>query len=156
MLFLMTMTMALISAVPISRDLFDSISTNDDMLARQTHVLSAYWGFILMAVHIGISWGRIIQTVRKMTGITAENRQRLIILRILVVLIVIYGVEASVKGNMGSKLFIYNPFGWGGNGSLLSFIRDQLEIMGIYIGGTHYSLIFMRKQKVAINEKMTD
>lgn len=147
LLFLVTMAVALISSVPISRDLFPFISTNHDMLARQTHVLSAYWGFLLMAVHIGISWGRIVHAARKMTGITDENRLRTIMLRILAVLIVVYGVQASIKGNMGSKLFIYSPFGWGRDGSLLNFIRDHLAIMGIYICGTHYTLTFIRKQE---------
>lgn len=147
LLFLVTMALALISSVPISQEVFPFISTNQDMLARKIHVLSAYWGFILMAVHIGISWGRIVQAARKMTGITTENRLRTIMLRTLAVLIVLYGVQASINGNMGSKLFIYNPFGWGGEGSLLNFIRDHLAIMGIYICGTYYTLIFIRKQR---------
>jgi hypothetical protein len=152
LLFLVTMAAALISSVPISRNLFPFISTNDVMLATQIHVLSAYWGFILMAVHIGISWGRIVHAARKMTGITAENRIRTILLRILAVLIVIYGVQASFKGDMGTKLFIYNPFGWGGDDSLLNFIRDHLAIMGIYIWGTHYTLMFVRKKERHIEQ----
>lgn len=147
LLFLVTMAVALISSVPISQTVFPFISTHHEMLTRNIHVLSAYWGFLLMAVHIGISWGRIVQAARKMTGITAGNRLRTILLRILAVLIVVYGVQASIKENMGSKLFIYNPFGWGGEGSLLNFIRDHLAIMGIYICGTYYTLIFIRKQE---------
>jgi hypothetical protein len=145
-LFLVTIAVALISSVPISQTVFPFISTHPDMLLRKIHVLSAYWGFLLMAVHIGVSWGRIVQAARKMTGINTENRLRTIILRFLAVLIVVYGVQASIKENMGYKLFIYYPFGWGGEDSLLNFIRNYLAIMGIYICGTYYTLIFIRKR----------
>jgi hypothetical protein len=48
---------------------------------------------------------------------------------------------------MGSKLFIYNPFGWFNDDSAIRFLIDHLSIMGIYIAGTHYALKFIQKQE---------
>ncbi|WP_347942292.1 DUF4405 domain-containing protein [Peribacillus simplex] len=95
LLFLVSMAVVIISSVPISRDIFAFISINNDMTLLQIHVLASYWGFIFMAVHIGMSWGTIINAVRKMTGITNTSRIRTIAFRIIAVLIVVYGVQTS-------------------------------------------------------------
>ncbi|KRE38149.1 DUF4405 domain-containing protein [Paenibacillus sp. Soil522] len=150
LLFLITIAVALISSVPISRDIFPFIRINNDMVMRQIHVLSAYWGFILMAVHIGISWGRIINAARKMTGIITTSRVRTIAFRLLAVLIVVYGVQISFERDMGSRLLIYNPFGyWGFDETAMRFVIDYLSIMGIYICGTHYTLKYIQKHEKA-------
>jgi Domain of unknown function (DUF4405) len=148
LLFLVTMAVMMISAVMISSDLFPYIPIKNDMLLRQLHVQTAYWGFIIMAVHIGFSWGMMINSVRRMTGITGTSRIRTIGLRILAVLIVAYGVHASFEREMGSKLMIYNPFGiWSNDHSTINFLIDYLSIMGIYVCGTHYALKFIQKQE---------
>lgn len=148
LLFLVTMIMMMISGVFISSDVFPFIPVNNDMIYRQIHVQTAYWGFIIMAVHIGFSWGMVINSVRKMTGITSANRIHTIALRILAVLIVMYGVHSSFEREMGSKLFIYNPFGnWVNDDSITRFLIDHLSIAGIYICGTHYALKFIQKQE---------
>ncbi|MED4070998.1 DUF4405 domain-containing protein [Priestia endophytica] len=147
LLFLISMVVVMISSVPISRDIFPYFPLNSDMIVRQIHVLTAYWGFIFMAVHIGLSWGTIINAVRKMTGITGMSRIRTIVLRVLAVLIVVYGVQTSFERDWGSKLIIYDPFGsYLLDNSAMGFLMDYLSIMGIYICGTHYVLKFVQKQ----------
>ena len=145
-LFLISMAAVMLSSVPISRDILAFIPINNDMILLQIHVMTSYWGFIFMAVHIGLSWGTIINAVRKMTGITSTNRFRTIVLRVLVVVIVVYGVQASFEREMFYKLTVYNPFGWYNDKSSIGFLLDHLSIMGIYISGTHYALKFVRKQ----------
>lgn len=146
-LFLAAMALMIISGILISSELFPFISLNNDMILRQIHVQTAYWGFIIMAVHIGFSWGMIIKSVRRMTGITDINRIRTTGLRILAVLIVFYGGYASFEREIGTKLTIFNPFGsWLNDDSALKFVMDYLSIMGIYIFGTHYALEFIQKK----------
>lgn len=147
LLFLVAMILMMICGILISNDIFPFIPINNDMIFRQIHVQTAYWGFIIMAVHIGLSWGIIINSVRRMTGITDTSRIRTITLRILAVLIVAYGVHSSFEGEMGTKLFIYNPFGWFNDDSTIRFLIDHLSIMGIYIAGTHYALKFIQRQE---------
>jgi hypothetical protein len=146
LLFLVSMTVVMVSSVPISQDIFPFIPINNDMILRQIHVLTSYWGFIFMAVHIGMSWGTILNAVRKMTGITNASRIRTFTLRVIAVLIVVYGVQASIERDIVTKLTIYNPFGWGFDESTTEFILDYLSIMGIYIAGTHYALKIIQKQ----------
>lgn len=145
-LFLISIAVILISSAPISADVFPFLSSSNDMIWRQIHVLTSYWGFIFMAVHIGLSWAMIINSVSKMTDIKHASRMRTIVLRVLAVVIVIYGVQVSVERDIGEKLTIYNPFGWGYDDSAMRFIIDYLSIMGIYISGTHYAVKFIQKQ----------
>ncbi|MEH7306901.1 DUF4405 domain-containing protein [Neobacillus drentensis] len=153
LLFLISMVVVLISSVPISRDIFAFIPINNDMILLQIHVMTSYWGFIFMAVHIGMSWGTIINAVRNMTGLTSTSRIRTITLRVIAVLIVVYGVQTSFERDMLSRLTIYNPFGWSYDESIMGFLIDNLSVMGIYISGTHYVLSFVRKQDKAMAYK---
>ncbi|MGG1482860.1 DUF4405 domain-containing protein [Peribacillus castrilensis] len=146
LLFLISMAVVIISSVPISRDMIPFIPLTNDTVLLQIHVMTSYWGFIFMAVHIGMSWATIINSVRKMTGITGTNRIRTIAFRVIAVLIVVYGVQASFERGMLNKLTIYNPFGWESYDSSMKFLLDHLAIMGIYISGTHYILKFVQKQ----------
>ncbi|MEV5027456.1 DUF4405 domain-containing protein [Paenibacillus sp. LPE1-1-1.1] len=147
LLFLVTMAVMMICGILISSELFTFIQINDDTIFRQIHVQTAYWGFIIMALHVGFSWGMIINSVRRMTGITGTNRIRTMGLRVLAALIVFYGVYASFEREIGTKLTIYNPFGtWVNDDSAIKFIIDHLSIMGIYICGIHYALKFVQKQ----------
>jgi hypothetical protein len=146
LLFFVSMFVVMISSVPISRDIFAFIPINNDMTLLQIHVMTSYWGFIFMSMHIGMSWGTIINAVRNMTGITSTSRIRTIVLRVIAVLIVVYGVQTSFEREMLSRLTIYNPFGWSFDESSMGFLIDHLAIMGIYISGNHYVLKFVRKQ----------
>lgn len=146
-LFLVSMAAVMISSVPISREIFPNIITNNDMILLQIHVMTSYWVFIFMSIHIGLSWGTIINAMRKMTGISSTSRIRNILLRGIAVLIVVYGVQSSFEREMLSKLTIYNPFGWYSSESTMQFLIDYLSMMGIYISGTHYALKFVRNNE---------
>jgi hypothetical protein len=150
LLFLVSMAVIIISGFPISSEVFPYIPVENDMILRQIHIQASYWGFIFMGVHIGMSWGTMINAVRKMTRITGTSRIRTISLRIIAVLIVVYGVQNSFEREMLSRLTIYNPFGWSSDESSLGFLIDHLAIVGIYISGTHYALKFIRKQDKAM------
>lgn len=150
LLFLVSMIAVIVSSVPISREVVTFIPIKSNMTFMQIHVMTSYWGFILMAIHIGMSWATIINAMRKMTGITDPSRIRTISLRTVAVLIVVYGVQASFERNLGSKLFVYDPFGsWNLDESGLTFLMDYLSVMGIYICGAHYTLKFVQKKKRA-------
>ena len=106
-LLLVVMVMLLVSAVYMSRIVFDFIPVNSSLIMRQIHVLSAYWGFVLISLHLGMHWRIVRGAVRRMTGITDTRRIHTIVLRVFVMLIVVYGVQASFDRNIGSKLILY-------------------------------------------------
>lgn len=150
LLILITMAVLLVSAVYISHTVFDFIPAEGNLFVRKIHVFSAYWGFILMSVHLGIHWGMITGAVRRMTGITITNRIYRIVLRVVVVLIVVYGVQVSFDKDLCSKLILYYAYDfWNSDESMTGIFMSYLSIMGIYIFGTYYVLKFVRKYKRA-------
>ncbi|WP_258297310.1 DUF4405 domain-containing protein [Paenibacillus peoriae] len=152
LLLLVTMAVLVISAVPISRTVFAFIPIENGIIVRQIHVLAAYWGLILIGLHIGMHWIMIIGAARKLTGITDKNKIRTVALRVIAVLIIVYGVQASLDRNVGSKLILYYTFdNWGQNSnpSGMKVLFDHLTIMGIYIAGTHYILKLIPKKKTS-------
>ena len=148
-LLLVMMVVLMISAMPISRIIFAFIHIqNNGLIARQIHTLAAYWGLILMAIHLGMHWGMVMGGVRKMIGITGRSRIRTIVLQVFAVIIVVHGVQASFDRNVGSKLILYSTFDiWNSDESVIKLFFDYLSIVGIYICGTYYVLKIAKKGK---------
>ncbi len=148
LLLLVTMVTLIVSAVPVSRTVFAFIPVNGGMIARQIHVLAAYWVFILMSVHLGMHWGMIIGAVSKMTGITDTNHIRTMALRIMTALIAVYGVHAFFDRDVGSKLILYYTYSyWNFDESAMFFFTDYLSIMGFCICVTYYVLKFVQNRE---------
>jgi hypothetical protein len=148
LLLLIAMVLLMVSAVPISRTVFAFVPVNGGMLARQIHVLAAYWVFILMSVHLGMHWGMVIGAMSKMTGITDTNHIRTMALRIMAVLVAFYGVHASFDRDVGSKLILYYTYSyWNFDESAMFFFTDYLSIMGFCIFVTYYVLKFVQNRE---------
>lgn len=139
LLLLTTMLALLISGAMLSHTVFSFLDLNGGLFARNLHMLSTYWGFILMSVHLGMHWGIIINEVRKVAKITSVNRNQTLALRIMAVLIALYGVYASFSREIGAKLTLYYTFDfWNYDQSPVIFFLDYLSIMGLYVCVTHY------------------
>lgn len=151
-LLLVMMVVLMISAMPISRIIFAFMHIqNSGLIARQIHTFAAYWGLILMAVHIGMHWEMVMGGVRKIVGITGKNRIRTIVLQVVAFIIVVHGIQSSFDRNVGSKLILYSTFDiWNSDESVAKLFFDYLSIVGIYICGTYYILKTMKKKKKAV------
>ena len=105
------------------------------------------WGFILMAVHLGLHWNMVTGVL--MTALKKVNpRTRKILLRIAAAMIAAYGVYDSFTHDIGSKLIMYYGFSfWDPEGSSLLFLADHFAILGLYACASHYSMKWMRIAK---------
>lgn len=56
LLFLVIMLLVAVTGVLISQTVFSSFSLSGNLWAHELHILSAYLGFILAAIHIGLHW----------------------------------------------------------------------------------------------------
>lgn len=145
LLFLAAMTVLFVSAAFISHIVSGFIYLDGSFFIRQIHVLSAYWGFVLMSIHIGMHGRMIMLSVRKKFSIIDSNRICIIAMRFIALAVTVYGIKSSFDRQMGSKLIMYYSFditnadesaGW----TLVSY----LSIMGVYIIGTYYILKLFR------------
>jgi hypothetical protein len=147
----LTMATLLISGLFQSRTVLAFLHLSGGMTLRQIHTAAAYWGLLLIAVHIGLHWGMFINAARKMIGITHENRARTITVRIIAFLIVISGIWWSFDRDMFSKLFLGFSFDyWNEERPALLFFAANLSIMAIYISLTYYILKLVERKRKSI------
>lgn len=99
------------SGIMMSRYVFSFLSINGGMaFARKLHMLSAYWGFVLMSLHLGMHGNMINSVVNKSFGTPTDFRRYKAVHRLLTILIAAYGVHAFVKNDIFSYMFLKNEF----------------------------------------------
>lgn len=104
---------------------------------RTLHMLSAYWGFVCMGLHLGFHWNTMLGMANR-TGIKRPAVWGRV-LRCLGVLIAAYGVYAFVKRDIGSYLllrthFVFFDF----EEPLALLLLDYAAVMGLFVWIGHY------------------
>lgn len=105
------MLMQIYSSIVISRHVFAFLPINGGMaLARKLHILSAYWGFILMGFHIGQHISVILSVIRKKRNIKAISNVRCAALNICTAAVAVYGIYALIKRDFLQYMFLKSEF----------------------------------------------
>ena len=143
---LLSMLGLMVSGIILSREIFAFLPISGGVaLARRLHVLSAFWGFVLMVLHLGLHWNMILGMVRKATGPVSSKLLR-IILRIAAVFIAGYGVYALIKNQILSYLFLMSSFVFFDfERPVLLFFTEYIAMMGLFIFLAHYGSKGLRK-----------
>jgi hypothetical protein len=145
-ILLIDMATLIISGMLMSRTILAFLNLSGGMETRQIHTTAAYWGIIIIAIHIGMHGEIIVNAMRKMMRITTANLTRAIILRVLVILIVGYGVWSLFDRDMFAKLFQGFSFDfWPPDKPAILFFTANFSIMAIYIFATYYILKLFTK-----------
>lgn len=128
------------SGVILSREVFAFLPISGGVaFARSLHVVSAFWGFVLMAFHLGLHWNMVLGMVRNAAGTVSPKPIRFL-LRIAVVFIAGYGVYAFVKNQILSYLFLTTQFVFFDfEKPVWLFFADYMAIMGLFVFLAHYS-----------------
>lgn len=139
LLLLVMMFLVAVTGLLISQTVFSSFSLSGNLLAHQLHVLSAYLGFILSAIHLGFHWNALCGKLCRWLRIDCMKSSYILLSRIVSLLIAGYGIYASFTRHIGSKLLLQHSFNdWTAAPSLVDFLFDYMAIMGCYVAITHY------------------
>lgn len=107
LLLVVDMIAMMISSIILSRYIFDNLPIHGGMeLARNMHMTGAYWGFLLMSVHLGFHWGM-------MMGMMKQQKESAIsswLLRGLALGTSVYGAWVFVKNDLFSYMMLKNLF----------------------------------------------
>jgi hypothetical protein len=121
--------------------------------ARILHMMSAYWGFVLMSLHIGIHANMMINVIRKVTRISKPSVVRTIILRTAAALIGVYGVYALIQRKIVTYMFLQNQFVFFDfEEPLAFFFIDYIAVMALFTFAGHYISVALRKSKQKISK----
>ncbi|MDO4339598.1 MAG: DUF4405 domain-containing protein [Eubacteriales bacterium] len=140
LVFLIFLTMAgsMISGIWISREVFDFLPHRSGYrFAQNLHMLSAYWGFILMALHLGFHWAGILGMVKKAFGELSDVQ--VWIMRIVGLGIAGYGIYAFYNREIGSYMFLQIEFVFYNlEEPIFFFFLDYLAVMCLFIWIGYY------------------
>jgi hypothetical protein len=138
----------MISGIILSRHVFAFLPISDGQsFARTLHMLCAYWGFVLMSLHMGLHLNMLMGITRKVLHISKPSVPRTILLRTTGLLIAAYGMYAFFQRQISSYLFLQNEFVFFDyNEPLIAFFADYLAIMGLFVCIGYYVSKLLRPQ----------
>ncbi len=130
----LSMLALMVSGIILSRHVFDFLPTRDGQaFARTLHMLCAYWGFVLISMHIGLHVNMLIVVTKNVLHISKSSIPRTILLRTTGLLIAAYGMYVFFQREIGSYIFLQNEFVFFDfNEPLIAFFADYLAIMGLF------------------------
>lgn len=134
----LTMIGSIISGVILSKHVFAFLPIKGGRaFVRNLHMLSAYWGLVWMALHLGFHWsmmmGMVKQAVKKISPVCQW------LLRGIAILIAGYGVYAFVQRDIGSYMLLKNQFVFFDfEEPLVFFVADYMAVMGLFVCIGHY------------------
>ena len=145
LLVLLCMTGSMISGILLSRYVFRLDIHRFSAALQAVHMLSAYWGFALLSLHIGLHWGGIMGMAKSLAKKPSKIRKQA--LRGAALLIAAYGAYAFVKRDFVDYLLLRYHFVFFGDEPLPLFLFDYVAIMGLFVWAGYYLAKAMRKSK---------
>lgn len=137
-LILAVMAVQAVSGVILSRHLYTFLPIQGHTrIARTLHMLGGYWCFVLMSLHLGLHWNRMMGVVRSLAG--PPTKCRTIVLRLLAAAVSTWGVYAFLHRQIGTYLLMRIQFAFFDfEEPLIYFFTDHLAIMGMFVCAGHY------------------
>ena len=148
MLLFITMLLQMYSGITMSRHVFAFLPIQGGMaLARRFHILGAYWGLILMSIHLGLHWNMVLNRAKRIVGKANPSKFIRTSLFILSILIATYGVFVFIDRDFLTYMFLRSEFVFLDYGEpLWSFYLDYVSLMGLWIFLSHYLLKWLKRK----------
>ncbi len=148
------------SGIVLSREVFAFLPISGGMAtARTIHMLSAFWGYVLMALHLGLHWNMILGMAKKNVGKTIGFGVG-IVCRCAAICIAGYGLYAFFKNQFLAYMLLTSDFVFFDfERPQILFFMEYIGIMGLFIFLAHYTgkgtyaLMGRRKHFAAQKEK---
>lgn len=135
---LMTMLGSMMNGIIISRSVLSFLPiTGGQSFGRNLHIISAYWGFVLMSLHLGLHWSMMMRMAKK--RVRNMNYIGTWILQVAGFLIAAYGTYAFVKRDIGTYMLMQSHFVFFDyKEPLIFFLADYIASMGLFVWIGHY------------------
>ena len=144
---LLCMLGSMLSGIVISRYVFAFLPKHGGYAwAEPLHLLCAYWGFVLMSLHLGLHWSRMLAMARKHL---TPSKLRAWSLRVAVWLWALYGAAVFYRRSIGDYLLLKSHFVfYDFSEPTACFLFDYLAVMVMCILiGFYLSRLLHRRQK---------
>lgn len=139
LLVLAAMLGLMVSGVMLSNHVFAFLPISGGRgFARLLHMAASYWGFVLMALHLGLHWNIILGMARRAAGNRPAGRGRRVAANVLGALVALYGLVAFFRRGLPSYMLVQTQFVFFDYGEpVVLFYLDYLAMMGTFLWLAH-------------------
>ncbi len=144
---ILNMLVLLVTSVVISKSLFAALPIPDSIYLREVHWFSAYWVMMIIGIHLGLHWTRVIALCRSALGLSATSIARTIVLRLITLAFAGLGLWSFAALDVWGKLtFTYSIDVWNFRQSVAPFFGHWLAVVALPAIATHYTMAFWRSR----------
>lgn len=139
-LVLAVMLIQMYSGIVLSRYVFDFLPIETGLaLARWLHILGAYWGIVLMSLHLGLHWSIILAIIRKKLNIKNMSKVLTSVWSGAGFWVAVYGLYVFIKRDFLTYMFLKSEFVFlDYSEPALFFYLDYVALIGLCIFIAHY------------------
>ena len=147
LLVFLAMIGLMVSGIMLSNHVFNFFNIDGGMsFARLLHMSASHWGFVLMALHLGMHWRMFMGIAKKVLKLKQPSHVRKILLPILGVGIAIYGLIVFIRRDLLTYMLVRTQFVFlNFSESIPLFYLDYLAMMGTFIFLAYYLSMLLRK-----------
>ncbi len=143
------MALLLLTSVVISKSVFASLPIPDSIYLRDIHWFSAYWVMVIVGIHLGLHWTRVMNLTASSFQLTVAP-MRTWWLRITAILLAGFGLWSfSVLGVVNKLTFTYSLEFWDFTASVALFFLHWAGVVAVPAIATHYVLTCWRLRRRA-------
>lgn len=145
-LVLLSMIGLMVSGIMLSNYVFAFLNIHGGMsFARLLHMAASHWGFVLMALHLGLHWGIFMGIAKKTWKRKEDSRVRRLLLPMIGAGIAAYGVIVFIQRDLFTYMLVRTQFVFLDFGeSIPLFYLDYLAMMGTFMFLAYYGSKLLR------------
>jgi hypothetical protein len=150
LLLIANMAALLVTSIVISKSVFALLPIPDSIYLRDVHWFAAYWVMIIVGLHLGLHWSRVMGMVRTTLRLSPRNFARTSVLRIAAALLAGFGAWSfSVLGVWGKLTFTYSLDFWDFTAAVTPFFGHWAGVVSLPAVITHYGMMVLGSRRAA-------
>ena len=155
LLLFMDMLGLMASGMMLSNHVFAFMNLHGGLsFARLLHMAASHWGFVLMALHLGLHWGMFMGFAKKVFKLKQPSRACKILLPILGAGIAIYGLIAFIRRDLFTYMLVRTQFVFlDFSEPVPLFYLDYLAMIGTFVFLAYYISKLLRTWSGKRNHK---
>ncbi len=154
LMLIANMLVLLITSVVISKSAFEFLSIPDSIYLRDVHWFAAYWVMVIVGVHLGLHWSRVMAMVRTTLRLSPVNSARTLVLRIAAAVLAGFGVWSFTVLGVWAKLsFTYSLDFWDFTAAVTPFFGHWAGVVSLPAIMAHYGMMVLGSRRTAPKAK---
>lgn len=139
LLLTLAMVAVAVSAVLVSRHVFDFLGLHMRSAGRRLHMPATMWMFVLTGLHLGLHWSMVVSGLRRAIG-GRTGRVTVWAARLLLAVVSVMGIHEFVIRGLWMELFMLREFAFLEYGeSLWSFFSAYAAILTVFAALSYYT-----------------